>query len=146
MCRELNRRFIDEEIKIVAVALHTASGFVSETPPFPQLIWEDVSSCLQSFDRITVFEQFQLTVVVFCCFPIFFPLVLLPRLHSSCDDVLWLWGGLLQSLESYFSTLPFGLFQTNFPVFIRAKPTKFKKEIYLLASLQSQAPYHGVEI
>lgn len=70
---------------------------ISETLPFPQLIWEDFSSCLQSFDRTAIFKELHLTVVVSAISP-FFLFVLLPCVHSSCDYVLWLQDGLLQSL------------------------------------------------
>lgn len=142
MCRALSRCFIDEgknEWCLVylwnkdsgrstanSIGLCVQWLMISEALTFPQVIWEDFSSCLKSLTELQSLKCFTWLWLHSAISP-FFPFCSASLLSFK----LWLCFMAPgcpppppQSLENYFSTFPFGLFQTNFLLFIKAELTK----------------------
>lgn len=97
-------------MKIVAVALQTVSGFVFSGWLFLKpFLSHNLSGkiFLPAYNHLiatAILKEFHLAMVVFCHFlTFFFPFVLLLCFDSSCDYVLWLQDGLLQSLENFLN-------------------------------------------
>lgn len=144
------------EVTIAAVALQAVycfmcSGHLFLKPFLPKTYLERFS-----FPAIIVCQNCNSERVTCDCdcvppFPHFLPFVWLACCHSSYDSVLWLQTGLLQSLENYFSTPSFGLFQTNFLLFVKQNLSNPKKTSALPQAYGNSyplawLPYQGVEI
>ena len=78
---------------------------ISETLSFPHLSGKIFLPAYNHLIAIAILKEFHLAMVVFCHFlTFFFPFVLLFCFDSSCDYILWLQDGLLQSLENFLNS------------------------------------------